>query len=71
MNLSERLVRFSGECEVMAKFSHTPENRAVGRGLSQRWIRCAELMDRQDSTDYSRRSLKRHLEAVHTVQRTN
>ncbi len=71
MNTSDRFLRFAAECEVMAKFSRTPENRAVWSGLAQRWIHCAELVDQQDSDDCSRRSLKRHLKAVHTVRHAN
>jgi hypothetical protein len=44
MGASDRFLRFAAECEVMAKFSRSPENRAVWRGLAQRWVRCAELM---------------------------
>ena len=71
MNTSDRFLRFAAECKVMAKCSRTPENRAVWSGLAQRWVRCAELVDQQDSNDRSRRSLKRHLKAVHTIQHSN
>jgi len=66
MNTSDHFLRFAAECEVMAKFSPTPENRAVWSGLAERWIRCARLMDQQDSERYSRRSLKRHPNAVYS-----
>ena len=71
MNTSDRFLRFAAECEVMAKFSRTSENRTVWSGLAQRWTRCAELVDQQDSDERSRRSLKRHLKAVHTVRHAN
>jgi hypothetical protein len=48
MNTSDRFLRFAAECEVMAKFSRSPENRAVWSGLAERWIRCAKLMDHQE-----------------------
>jgi hypothetical protein len=32
MNTSDRFLRFAAECEVMAKFSRTPENRLSGAG---------------------------------------
>ena len=67
MNAADRFLRFAAECEVMAKFSRSPENRMVWSGLAQRWQRCAELVDRQYSNDHAS-SLKRHLKAVHTVQ---
>jgi hypothetical protein len=66
MNTSDRFLRFAAECEVMAKFSPTPENRAVWSGLAERWIRCAKLMDHQDSESHSRRFLKRHPKAVYS-----
>ena len=47
MNTSDRFLRFAAECKVMAKFSRTPETRAVWSGLAQRWVRCAELVDQQ------------------------
>jgi hypothetical protein len=53
MNTSDRFLRFAAECEVMAKFSRTPENRAVWNGLAERWVRCAKLMDRKDSEYYT------------------
>jgi hypothetical protein len=67
MNTSDRFLRFAAECEVMAKISLSPENRAVWSGLAQRWIRCAELMDHQDSNDHSRRSVKRHPKVVYSL----
>ena len=71
MNTSDRFLRFAAECQVMTKFSPSSENRAVWRALAQRWIRCAELIDHQDSEDHTRRSLKRHLKAVQPVRHTN
>ena len=68
MHTSDRFLRFAAECQMMAKFSPSSENRAVWRGLAQRWIRCAELMDLKDSEDHNRRSLKRHLKAVHPAR---
>jgi hypothetical protein len=53
MNTSDRFLRFAAECEVMAKFSRTSENRAVWNGLAERWVRCAKLMDRKDSEYYT------------------
>jgi hypothetical protein len=47
MHATDRFLRFAAECEVMAKFTRSPENRAVWKGLAERWLRCAELMDRE------------------------
>jgi len=66
MNTSDRFLRFAAECELMAKLSPSPENRAVWSTLAQRWVRCAELIDHQDSNNHGRRSLKRHLKAVYS-----
>jgi hypothetical protein len=66
MNTSDRFLRFAAECEVMAKFSRTQENRAVWNGLAERWVRCAKLMDHKDSEYYSRRSLKRRPRAIYS-----
>ena len=47
MNPSENFVRHAAECELMAKFTHLSENRAVWIRMAERWLRCAELNDRQ------------------------
>ncbi len=68
MNTPDRFLRFAAECEAMAKFSRSPENRAVWSGLADRWIRCAKLLDHQDSEYHSRRrrSLKRQPKAEYS-----
>ncbi len=66
MNTSDRFLRFAAECEVMAKFSRSRQNRAVWNGLAQRWLRCAELMDHQDSNNHGGSSVKRHPKAVYS-----
>ena len=45
MDTADRFLRFAAECEVMAKFTRSQENKAVWTGLAQRWLRCAELID--------------------------
>jgi hypothetical protein len=47
MNASDRFLRFAAECEVMAKITHSQENKIVWK-LAQRWLQFAELMDQQD-----------------------
>jgi hypothetical protein len=49
MHTTDRFLRFAAECEVMAKFTRSPENKAVWNGLAQRWLRCAELMDQEQA----------------------
>lgn len=53
MHTTDQFLRFAAECEVMAKFTRNPENKAVWNGLAQRWVRCAELMH-QDHTELQR-----------------
>jgi hypothetical protein len=50
MHATERFMKFAAECEVMAKFTRSPESRAVWNGLAQRWIRCARLADQTQIT---------------------
>ncbi len=49
MNASDRFLKFAAECEVMAKFTPSRENKVVWHRMAERWIRCAELIERQDS----------------------
>jgi hypothetical protein len=49
MNPSEKFVTFAAECKLMAKFTHTPEDKAVWRRMAERWLRCAELSERETS----------------------
>ena len=60
MNPSERFVTFAAECEVMAKWAHTPEDKAVWRQMSERWLRCAELCDQETSAAHCTHLAKRH-----------
>lgn len=50
MHAADRFLRFASECQVMAKYTRSPESRAVWNGLAQRWIRCAELTDQIHAT---------------------
>jgi hypothetical protein len=47
MVASEVFIRHAAECEYMAKRSRDPQNREVWRRMAERWIRCAELAERQ------------------------
>ena len=55
MNTSERFLKFAAECEVMAKGAPNRGNRAAWRSIAQRWIRCAELIERQELISSGRR----------------
>jgi hypothetical protein len=49
MHATDRFLRFAAECEVMAKFTRNREDKAVWNGLAQRWLRCAELIEREQA----------------------
>jgi hypothetical protein len=59
MNPAEEFVMFAAECESMAKFTHTPENKALWKRMAERWLRCAELYDRQNSATQHGKLTKR------------
>ena len=65
MNTSEKFVKFAAECEFMAKFSHIPENKALWKRMAERWLRCAELYDRQSSAAQYGNLAKRHRTSAH------
>jgi hypothetical protein len=59
MNPSEKFLRFAAECEAMVKLARTRESKNTWRGLAARWIRYAELVERQSATAHDRIA-KRH-----------
>lgn len=65
MTTADRFLKFAAECEAMAKYSPSRENRAVWNGLAQRWVRCAQLLDQQESRDHDRRSVRRESKGLH------
>jgi hypothetical protein len=58
MNTSEKFLRFAAECEVMAKFTRSAESRATWNRLAERWIRCAEMVDRHGAGSHRHRIAK-------------
>jgi len=58
MDASERFLRFAAEYELMAKVTRDPENKTVWRKIAQRWIRCAELVEEQNSLARAASSMK-------------
>jgi hypothetical protein len=64
MEASERFLRFAAECELMAKATRNPKNKTVWRGIAERWTRCAELVERQNSLAKDARSMKHHGKAA-------
>jgi hypothetical protein len=67
MHATDQFLRFAAECEVMAKFTRNPENKAVWNGLAQRWLRCAELLDREHTNVRHVRSAKRQRTFLHNL----
>jgi hypothetical protein len=66
MDPSEKFLRFAAECEHMARFTRTPENKTIWNSMAERWIRCAELIDRQNSQSHRDSATKRHRKASST-----
>ena len=64
MDASERFLRFAAECELMAKVTRDRENKTVWRGMAQRWIRCAELVEQQSSLAHTASSMKQRGKAA-------
>jgi hypothetical protein len=67
MDTTDRFLRFAAECEVMAKFTRSAENKAVWTGLAQRWMRCAELMDRDHEPARHSHLAKRQRTFLHNL----
>jgi hypothetical protein len=64
MDVSDRFLRFAAECEVMAKFTPSPENETVWHQMAERWLRIAELLESQNSLAHASR--KRHRKHEHS-----
>jgi len=60
MNVSDRFLRFAAECELMAKLTPSAENELTWHRMAERWIRCAELIERQNSLADVARATKQH-----------
>jgi hypothetical protein len=65
MNTTEKFYRFAAECEFMAKLTHNPKNKTIWTHMAERWVRCAELFDRQSSVAEHDGSMKRHRKTTH------
>jgi hypothetical protein len=66
MDTSEKFLRFAAECELMAKFTRSPENKTVWTGMAERWLRCAQLYDRKSAIAHSGSSARRHRTPAHS-----
>ena len=65
---AERLERFVAECEAMAKGARGPKDKAVWKGLAQRWLRCAELIDQYDARPAAERFRRRRSKEPLTLE---
>jgi hypothetical protein len=61
---AEKFLRFAAECELMAKFTRSPENKTVWTRMAERWVRCARLYDRRSAMHSG--SARRHRAPVHS-----
>ena len=64
MDTSERFLRFAAECELMAKAARDRENKTVWRSIAQRWIWCAELVERQNALAMAAHAMKHRRKAA-------
>ena len=59
----EHFQRFAAECEAMADGTRNPLEKELWMGLAERWLRCAALMEREESEVRARR--KKQRETIH------
>ena len=52
---SEKFLRFAAECQLMAKFTRSRENRTVWTRMAERWLHCAQLYARRSPHSATRR----------------
>jgi hypothetical protein len=61
---AEKFLRFAAECELMAKFTRSRENRTVWTRMAERWLHCAQLYDRRSAVAHS--AARRHRAPAHS-----
>jgi hypothetical protein len=66
---AEEFIRHAAECESMAQSSRDPENKKVWRRMAERWMRCAELAQKQEPLPQGRS--KRKLDRKPALARTH
>ena len=66
MHTSEKFLRFAAECEFMADLTHNTENRTIWKAMAERWLRCAELLDRQSASVPYSSSTKQRRKPTHS-----
>jgi hypothetical protein len=60
MNPPDEFMRHAAECQLMAKFTRDPESRATWTHMAERWVRCAELFNKQSLAAHQSPSAKRN-----------
>jgi hypothetical protein len=55
---AEEFIRHAAECKSMADASRDRENKKVWSRMAERWMRCAELAQKQDSLPQGRSKRK-------------
>jgi hypothetical protein len=63
---AEKFLRFAAECELMAKFTRSRENKTVWTRMAERWVRCARLYDRRNTMMHSAAAARRHRSPAHS-----
>jgi hypothetical protein len=64
MNPPDEFMKHAAECEMMAKFTRDPQSRATWNHMAQRWVRCAELFNKQSSAAHHSPAARRHRRAA-------
>lgn len=59
----EHLRRFAAECKAVADRTQNPSDKEAWKGLAERWLRCAALMEQEETDLRARR--RKDQETVH------
>lgn len=65
MNPSEEFLRHAADCQQMAKFTRDPASKATWSRMAERWLRCAEVFQRQCPPQSTRPRLRAGAPARH------
>jgi hypothetical protein len=47
MHPLEEFLKHAAECKRMARFAREPQDRATWRRMAERWLRCAEVFEKE------------------------
>jgi hypothetical protein len=62
MTPSEQFLKFAADCESMARFTPDPESRPVWHRMAERWVRCAQVAERENLAALEAQRQKRNQE---------